>query len=403
MKVIHLLYSGLPTAKGSDIRSRDILDSQIEVGLEAVAVTSPFQPPAIPGQLVEQFGRVLYYRTDRGAQSLLISERNQGLAVKFRKLLRILSFANFVRVLCDKERPQVIHAHSTFFCAAAAFFVGRLRGIPYVYEVRSLWEERTKIQFPSLVNTFVASAVRRAETLAMLHADHVVVISEGLRSEVLSRHVPEEKVSVVGNAVNLSRAPPFATAYQSKPSTKWVFGYIGNLSDIEGLDLLLDAVRRLRTKGWKNTVRFFGSGPIESQLKDRARGIAFVEFMGEFKPENAENIYQLVDVVVNPRRRSFLTEKVTPLKPLEAMAYGKLIIVSSVSGMLELVKDDVTGYVFEADDCDSLVDTLERVVCSSEKADEIVSAAYRYVADQRTWHRNGLIYKGIYEKLINGS
>ena len=398
-KVVHIFYSTLPSAKGGDIRSRDVVESQAEVGVDVLAVSSPFQPPAVPGESVEQFGGVSYYRTYSESDGLHISEKDQGLGVKLKKLGKIIPFVRYIRDLCAREKPDVIHAHSTFFCAAAAYFGGRRQGIPYVYEVRSLWEERSVMKSPTLKNKLVAKAAKTAETLAMRSADHLIVISEGLKHEALRRGVPEGKITIIGNAANLTRIPAVEPTYRSKSSSEWVFGYIGNLSDIEGLDLLIDAVRVLREKGWLNPVHIYGGGPAQADLVSRAAQIDGVVFKGAFKPEDARSIYAEVDIVVNPRRRSALTDKVTPLKPLEAMAYRKPVVVSSVAGMLELVREGETGFVFEADDQQALADVLIRVTAAGAALDDVVSKAYAYVLENRSWRANGLKYQALYSTL----
>lgn len=399
MKAVHVFYSTMPSAKGGDIRSRDVAESLVEVGVNVVAISSPFQPPMAPGSSVEVIGPVTYVRTFSKDHDLRISEDNQGVIVRLRKLLRIFSFMKSVRNLCKTERPDVVHAHSTFFCAAAAYFSSRTLGIPFMYEVRSLWEERAVMKSPTPLNVLISRTVRGLETLAMKSADHVVVISEGLRQEVSRRGVPCDKISVVGNAANLTKIPKVEPTCVEKKNDDLVFGYIGSLSEIEGLDLLIDAVRSLRLKGWRNRVLIYGSGPAELDLIKRADGIDGVIFCGAFSPNDANSVYSTVDVIVNPRRRSALTDKVTPLKPLEAMAFKKLVLVSSVNGMLELVRDDENGYVFEADDVEGLKSALLRISENDDDFVRIVSDAYEYVRTRRSWRSNALVYEGIYKKM----
>jgi len=400
MKILHVFYSTLPNSKGGDIRSRDVVESQLEVGLDVLAVSSPFQPPAVAGMAVEEFGGVRYFRTYSEAAKLHVSESDQGLGVKLKKLAKIFKLAGFVHDLASREKVSFVHAHSTFFCAAAAYYASRRLGVPFLYEVRSLWEERAVMKAPTLKNRFIAGVIRLAETAAMRAADHVVVISEGLKAEALVRGVPASRITVVGNGASLSRIPKVEPTVLQKASNDFVFGYIGSLSEIEGLDLLLDSVRRLREEGWENKVVIYGDGPAKDQLVRLAKGIPGVEFKGAFAPADAAKIYQEVDVVVNPRRRSRLTDRVTPLKPLEAMAYRKPVIVSSVEGMLELVKDGVTGFVFESDNSGSLKEVLKQVTDSPERLERVVCDAYEFVSANRSWRSNGIKYKRLYESLI---
>lgn len=403
MKILHIFYSTIPSAKGGDIRSRDIIQSQRQVGLEVLAASSPFQPPSVPGKRIEYINEIPYYRSFDPLHGLLISELDQGLKIKARKTLQILSFEKFLSAVAEQAQPDIIHAHSTFFCGIAAWRVARKLRVPCVYEVRSLWEERSIMQSRSLSRHGIARMVRSIETQCMRIADHVTVISGGLEKEVLNRGLPAEKITLIGNAVDLEQIPEQGPSILSKPREKWAFGYVGNLSRIEGLDLLIDAVGNLRSEGWTNTVHFFGDGPAIDELTARAKGIAGITFHGRFRPEQAQRIYESIDIVVNPRRSSKLTEKVTPLKPIEAMGWKKPVICSSVAGMVELVSDRETGIVFRTDDVRALEKTLKEVTSGHHDLSGIVNAAYGFVARERSWRANGLKYKALYENLIRHS
>ncbi|MFP3454589.1 glycosyltransferase, partial [Bacillus sp. SIMBA_154] len=68
-----------------------------------------------------------------------------------------------------------------------------------------------------------------------------------------------------------------------------------------------------------------------------------VEFLGKISPDSIPNLYKKIDIIINYRRNEPVAHSVTPLKPLEAMAYKKLVITSDVLGMTEIVTDHETG------------------------------------------------------------
>ncbi|SHE62641.1 Glycosyltransferase involved in cell wall bisynthesis [Ruegeria intermedia] len=403
MKILHVFYSTLPSTKGGDIRSRDVIESQAAAGLDVLALSSPFQPPAKAGATVEEFGGISYHRSFDETGDLRISEQDKGLKVKMRKAAKLFSFGDVVTDLARREKPDVIHAHSTFFCAFAAHRAARKLGLPLVYEVRSLWEERAMMKVPSLHTRSIARAVRALETRAMRSADHIVVISEGLRRDVIARGIPADRITMIGNGANLSRVTDHSVSVSGKAPSDWVFAYIGSLSDIEGLDLLILAVRKLRVQGWTNPVQLHGDGPAIDDLRAQAAGVAGITFHGRFRPEAAPTIYAAVDVIVNPRRQSSLAEKVTPLKPLEAMAWRKPVISSSVTGMLELVRDGETGFIFDADDAQSLAEALQRLTDRAETVPAVVERAWQFIKNERSWHANAQKYKTLYAQLTGNA
>lgn len=399
MKILHVFYSTLPSALGGDIRSRDLIEAQSDAGLDVLAVSSPFQPPSEAGVKLEYLRGIPCYRTFNEKSALLISDRDQGLIVKIRKFMKIFTFSAAVTNLARREKPDVIHAHSTFFCAFASWVAAKSLGVPMIYEVRSLWEERSIFVAPSLTTRVIGRTVRVIETVAMRLADHLIVISEGLKLDLAKRGIPEDRIALIGNGANLNRVTSnFATAIEKAPS-EWIFAYVGNIGELEGLDLLVEAISVLRARGWTNQVYLYGDGPALEELKLQAKGLEGIVFHGSFEPDAAPAIYSGVDVVVNPRRRSNLTDTVTPLKPLEAMAWRKPVITSSVGGMLELVSHGETGFVFEADSLDCLVEALEDVKRNLEILPTIIERARTFVANERSWHANALKYKALYTQL----
>lgn len=403
MKILHIFYSTIPSASGGDIRSRDIIEGQARIGLDVLALSSPFQPPAEQYAKMEQIGGITYHRCFEHLSPLIISEHDQGLAVKLKKALKLCSFTKSVTDLATLEAPDVIHAHSMFFCLFAALPAARKLGVPVVYEVRSLWEERSAMVSPSLWHKLVRGVLRCMETWAMRMSDHVVVISEGLRREVIARGIAERQITLIGNAVSMHRVSGQRMTLVENHSSDWVFGYVGSLSEIEGLDLLIEAVKELRQKGWMNAFRFYGDGPALADLKLKAEGVSGLTFHGAFKPEDAPEVYASLDVIVNPRRPSALANKVTPLKPLEAMAWRKPVIVSSVAGMRELVCDGRTGVVFEAGSSKDLAKCLKMAVDKPAELIALIEPAYLFVSRQRCWSTNSKKYQKMYSNLVKKS
>ena len=143
MKVLHILYQSLPNISGSSIRSRDILNNQLKIGIKPIVVTSPFQNPMINGKSFEEIDGIKYYRTFSNNNEL-VKENETSFFIKIKKFFRIISFSIKVYRIAKKEKIDVIHAHAMFFCAIAGKITSIILNKPLIYEVRSLWEERFK-------------------------------------------------------------------------------------------------------------------------------------------------------------------------------------------------------------------------------------------------------------------
>jgi glycosyltransferase involved in cell wall biosynthesis len=227
----------------------------------------------------------------------------------------------------------------------------------------------------------------------MLFANHIVVINNSLKSQLQKRlFLMRMNMTVVENAIDLERVK-----ISKLNKNNFVFGYIGTLSPIEGLDLLIKAFNNLKIK---NKLLIFGDGIELEKLKKLANGNNKIEFKGIVSNDQISQAYDQVDVIINPRIKSYLTDTVTPLKPLEAMVYKKLVLVSDVGGMKELVKNEFNGIVFKSDSFKEIKNIILEVINRND-LDKIIENGYRYIKEKRNWKVNAKKYYVIYENLIN--
>jgi glycosyltransferase involved in cell wall biosynthesis len=123
---------------------------------------------------------------------------------------------------------------------------------------------------------------------------------------------------------------------------------------------------------------------------------------GRVPYESVESYYSVTDVLVYPRKSMRLTELVTPLKPLEAMAQKSMFLASDVGGHKELVRDGVTGTLFIADDIDDLIRSLLRLFDQEEKWPAIRDAGREFVENERNWVNSVANLKPVYQRLVSG-
>ncbi len=388
MKVLHILYQSLPNTSGSSIRSRDILSNQLKLGVQPVVITSPFQNASDNSSSIEEIDGIKYYRTFSNA-SEIVSEGKSSFLLQIKKLLRIVNFSVQVYKVSKKEKVDLIHAHAMFFCAISGKIASLFLKKPMLYEVRSLWEERYKKN--SFFNYLIFSFITFLETLSMFLADHIITINQNLKTELQKRLLLiGKKITLVENAVDLDRVK------DSKfKRSQLVFGYIGTLSPIEGLDLLISAFNNLQIT---NKLLVFGDGIEFEKLKKLSNGNSNIEFKGKVLNIDIANAYDEIDVIVNPRKSSYLTNSVTPLKTLEAMAYKKLVVASDVGGMKELINDGENGVLFKSDSIDELEKIILKII-KRKDLKEIIENAHNYIVKKRNWLENVKLYNALYCQL----
>jgi PEP-CTERM/exosortase A-associated glycosyltransferase len=250
-------------------------------------------------------------------------------------------------------------------------------------------------------------ASRSLESYVLHHADAVAVLCEGVRNDVLGRGVPESKLVVIPNAVDVANFSPErrrddALAGKLGLDGAIVLGFIGSFYEYEGLDLLLQALPQALAHTPNLKLLLVGGGPHEAELKrltTQANLDHAVIFTGRVPFAEVERYYDLVDLFVYPRRKSRLTDLVTPLKPIEAMAKQRVVIASDCGGHREIVTHGSNGLLFAADNADALANEIIGAVGSRAAWPAMGQTARDYVLRERTWAASVNRYEPIYERL----
>ena len=388
MRILHVQDHTVPQMSGYAFRSRYVVATQKRLGIEAEVVSSARHRGF--DALEETYDGLRFHRTPWpvGAMNRL------QLRIPFWRE-RVLTAAMTRRIVevARTFKPDALHAHSPMFNGQAALRAGKALGIPVVYEIRAFWEDDAVDKKKFAEESFVYRQVRRLETSVCRQADAVVTICEGLRQDVAGRGIAESKIVVVPNGVEVERFQPVAPdpALRSELGLdgKVVAGFIGSFFHYEGLPLLVEAVHQLRERHPDLRVLLVGGGEDDERTKARARELGvedLVTFTGRVPHDRVNDYYALVDVLVYPRLSKRITELVTPLKPLEAMAMGKAVIGSDVGGIQELLTDCRVGRVFRSGSAESLAERLSEWLGTSEEDRVAESELGRsMVGARRSW------------------
>jgi PEP-CTERM/exosortase A-associated glycosyltransferase len=400
MKVLHVLDHSIPLHSGYTFRTLSILREQRRRGWDTCHVTSPKQAGAM--QPVETVDGWEFHRTLGAPVPRLPGVGEWVLMQQLEK--RLLEVAG-------RFRPQLLHAHSPVLNALPALRVGRRLGIPVVYEVRAFWEDAAVDHGSTTEGSLRYRLTRALETWALRRVDHVFTICEGLRKDIVERGIPAAKVTVIPNAVDIASfepgcAPDAALKAQLGLENASVVGFIGSFYAYEGLDLLLDAFPAMLERRPDVRILLVGGGPQDAALKAQAARLGLADkvvFTGRVPHDQVRRYYDLVDVLAYPRHSMRLTELVTPLKPLEAMAQGRLLVASDVGGHKELIRHGETGSLFKAGDADALAETVVELLAASQRWPAIRAAGRRFVEAERNWTASVAAYVGPYSALTAGS
>lgn len=396
-RILHVLDHSLPAHSGYTFRTRALMKAQAAKGWEVAGVTGVRHPD--PTTESETLDGLTFYRTPR-----IASVRSP-----LREWREIGALAARTEALVRDWQPDLLHAHSPVLDGLAALRVGKRLGIPVVYEIRAFWEDAAVGNGTGREGSARYRLTRMLETHAVKRADAVAVICEGLRGDLIARGVDADKIIVSPNGVDLELfgdPPPREAALAAQlglADGDAVIGFIGSFYDYEGIDDLIAAMPALVARQPAARLLLVGGGPMEAALKRQAAAspvAAHIHFVGRVPHHQVERYYSLIDILAYPRKKMRLTDLVTPLKPLEAMAQGKLVAASDVGGHRELIEDGVTGTLFAPDDPAATADALATLLDNRDLWAERRRTARIFVETHRNWSSNILRYEPVYQRLL---
>lgn len=402
MKILHILDHSIPLHSGYTFRTRAILEQQRKLGWETAHVTSTKHVAESPDE--EMVDGLHFYRT-RSSDGLLarmpVLNQFEVVSTLARRLDQVI----------EQENPDILHAHSPSLNGLAALKAGKKTGIPVVYECRAFWEDAAVDHGTSREGGIRYRISHAMETHVFRQADAVTTICEGLKRDISDRGIPAAKITVIPNAVDIERftideKQNSALAAELGLSEKMVLGFIGSFYAYEGLILLIRALPEILTQLPDIQLLLVGGGPQEDEIKQLVNKLELrdtVKLTGRVPHNEISDYYNLVDIFVYPRLSMRLTDLVTPLKPLEAMAQGKLVLASDVGGHKELIRDGINGRMFRAGSSESLAEVLLDMMEHREQWAVLKKNGRNYVEEERNWQTSVSYYRKVYHDLARYS
>lgn len=399
MKILHILDHSLPLHSGYAFRSQNIFKAQMDMGYTPVILTSPKHEESLkkPTPGVEVINGFTYYRTgSMPASRVPMASELRLMHTLSKRLLQVI----------NKEKPDIIHAHSPILNAIPAIRAAKIMNLPVVYEIRAFWEDAAVDHGTYQENSWKYRLTRAIETWVCKKVDHVAILCNGLKNDLISRRIPAGKITPVFNGVNPSELRPvppdqeFLTAWDLKD--KKVIGFVGSFYKYEGLNLLVDAFAQISASHKNARLLLVGGGEMNDKLTVKIEKLGIknkVVMPGRIPHEKIAGVYALIDILAYPRYSMRLTELVTPLKPLEAMAMGKALVASDVGGHLELIKNHKTGLLFSAGNIKDLSDKIDLILNNKSLETALQKQGNQWVTQHHTWKATTAVYQTIYANL----
>jgi len=398
MRVLHVFDHSIPLHSGYTFRSFQILSEQRKLGIETLHVTSIKH--TAPYQDKEEVEGLEFYRTKPGSPLL-----NKLPIVNQWNVVRTLAMR--IEEIVKTEEVDINHAHSPVLNGLAALKVGKKYNIPVHYEIRAFWEDASVSHGDCKEGDMRYNITKSLETHVVKNAASVTTICDGLKQDLISRGISDDKITLIPNAVDISKFSGPEEANRDLQERlnivdMTVLGFIGSFYDYEGIDILLRSMRSILHRVPNAFLLLVGGGPMDDYLKGLADKLLLgdrVIFTGRVPHNKVQDYYNLVDIFVYPRKKMRLTDLVTPLKPLEAMAQHKLVAASDIGGHRELIEDGKTGVLFEPDNPIALASKIGDLVERKDEWPTFHKAGRYYVEEVRNWKNSVSNYPAIYERI----
>jgi glycosyltransferase involved in cell wall biosynthesis len=422
-RILYLLHKSLPyVSNGYTIRSHGVAKAMAVKGCDIVCATRPGFSGTTPSRQVglvdphEVVEGVRYARLDAPAPGNFI--RHPG-DVTADVPLQYLKFAwRRIAAFIQEVRPACVVAGSNFATALPACLAARESGVPFVYEVRGFWEITRASWDPGYEQSPTGRQELFYETSVACAADAVVTLTNPMREELIARGVAPKRITVAPNACDPETFRPLGRdvdlmrdlgLYSDVP----IIGYAGSFNAYEGLDDVVRACGALKQQGLVFRLMLIGvelpdhkgAFPVTEGINQLAAEAGLDEWLimpGLVPHDDVRRWYSLIDIAPFARKSQPVTELVSPIKPLEAMAMGKAVVVSSVRGMEDMVSHGETGQVFPSGDVVALESELHRLLENVSLRQSLGRAARRWVVDKRSWSQSADAMLAAVEPLMGG-
>lgn len=358
-------------------------------------------PPAYRGKVTAD------ERTDgyRVLRTWLYATPNEGIA---KKTLGHLSFmVSSVLLGARRSGPAdvVVVSSPTFFSVFSAWLLAKRKRARFVVEVRDLWPA-IFVELGVLTNRTLIRILERVELAMYAAADHVVVVSQGFKQDLVRRGVPAAKVTTIRNGVDLDRFAPAAHNNGDATAARARLGatdadtlvlYIGAHGISHALESVADAAAKL--DGQPIRFAFVGEGAAKARLAAhiQARGLTNVTLHPGVARGEVPALLAAADICLVPLRDVPLFETFIPSKMFELLAAERAVI-GAVRGEAAAILTDAGAVVVAPEDPAALADAIAELAADPARRHAMGRTGRRYVTEHFDRARLAADYRTVLDR-----
>ena len=289
-----------------------------------------------------------------------------------------------------KKVDVVIGTSPQFFTVCAAYVVGLLKRVPWVFELRDIWPESIKA-VGSMRDGIFYRSLEKLELFLYKKASRIIALTQSFKKELVLRGIPAEKIDVITNGVDLSLFKPRnknqALLKKLGIENKFVAGYIGTIGMAHGLETLVEAAEIIQNtqnpESGNIKILILGDGARKEALKQLAKdkNLENLIFIDTVSKAEVADYWSLLDVSIIHLKRDPLFEKVIPSKLFECMAMGIPVIHGVPGESSEIVNRLGVGKVIIPEIPKIMASEILKFAVDSQGLKKIKQVAIKVSAD----------------------
>jgi len=384
MKILYVCQYFPPEPGAPSVRASELGKYWVRAGHQVTVLTGFPNHPS--GKVPPEYRHKLWRLTLREEYLGIDVARTWLLPLPNRKSWeRILNYSSF---FCSAtlrgmflRRPDVLIATSPqLLCGLAGLIIAKMRGIPFILEVRDLWPESLVAVGVSSKDSLIYRMLAKVAAFMYRGADHIVVVSPPFKDCLRDDWgVAESKVSIMMNGIDadLFENPPRDWA---KPEGEFWVSFIGTIGNAQGLETLIVAARKLAASHADIKFVVAGDGAERGKIEKLAKreGLTNLRILGPQPHEKIPGLIAASDVCLSLLKKSDVFKAVLPTKMMEFMACGRPVVLAVEGYAKSMLEEAQAGICIPPENPDALCEAVLRLYADRELGSRLGANGRRY-------------------------
>ena len=369
MKLLFLTDNFPPESNAPASRTYEHCREWIKQGMEVTVITCA---PNFPyGKTYKGYKNKLY-QTEMidGIKVIRVwtyMSENKGVVKRIADYMSYAMGAFFAGLFVKTD--LIVATSPQLFTTLGGCALAKVRGKPWVFELRDLWPEGIK-DHGAIKKDYLLNFLTKMELCLYRKATHVVTVTNGLRENLVGRGIDGSKIDVVTNGANMELFTPREKDSQLLNTLgledKFIIGYIGTHGMAHGLEFIIESIKDLKDKNIH--FLFVGTGAKKEATVNLAKKLRLtnVTFLDPVSKSEVNRYISIIDVALVPLTKTVIHASLIPSKIFESSAMKKPMLLGVEGEAKEIVEHHHAGVSFEPENKKEFLEALQKISSSDE-------------------------------------